>query len=686
MRREQLSHRARSRLAATGFVATLFGGATPAVAGDWYVDAQAPNCVNADGSASSPFCSIGEAVVAASSSDVIHVAPGTYFECVMLDKSLKLIGDAGASVTTVDGGRLGSVFLVTAAAWVELEGLTITNGKARYGGGVNLDVGGSVTLTKCILVNNQADAVDATGAPLESRGGGVFASHATVAVAATTFSDNFANSSGGAILSDYGSLTVTDSTFTRNVSGDSAGFAGGGGAINGSGDGSMVLTRSTFEANRSDNPNQYDGGGAIFSAVDLVADEIVVRANAGFSGGGIDAQHPMTLRDSTIEDNTAVWFGGGLSAGGSTIERCSIRGNLATGWQLDSGRGGGVAAGNSTITDCLIENNMTDSAYGTTADGGGLEIDGCQVVRCVIRGNVTAGIWGDGGGIFTSGLFTITDSAIIGNSATSRDPSSAGFGGGIFILERPFDSGTITRCTIAGNSAAGGVAPGFGGDGGGLMISHVLVAGNTCAMTGGAPDCSGPISSLGYNLIGDTTGCTITGDGTGNQLDVDPLFADPGNGDFTLRSDSPALDAGDPAVRVAGADAAGSPRVLDGDLDRKMVVDLGAYEFDNVHLEVTGQATPGGTLTFTTTGTAGLPILMLVGSVPGELLAPPFGTLFLDFTDPWLMVAWGSVPDQRSWSVDPSIPVPSEWILQPLVLDAATHAGNLGNAVVLALE
>src|SRR6185369_16187557 len=39
-------------------------------------------------------------------------------------------------------------------------------------------------------------------------------------------------------------------------------------------------------------------------------------------------------------------------------------------------------------------------------------------------------------------------------------------------------------------------------------------------VTGGeAPDCGGrQLNSLGYNLIGDTTGCTVTGTTTGNQL------------------------------------------------------------------------------------------------------------------------------------------------------------------------
>jgi hypothetical protein len=61
---------------------------------------------------------------------------------------------------------------------------------------------------------------------------------------------------------------------------------------------------------------------------------------------------------------------------------------------------------------------------------------------------------GDGGGIRSSGILTLTDSTILGNQAV-HEAALGGRGGGVLN-----DRGTmtITRCTIANNSALGGVS------------------------------------------------------------------------------------------------------------------------------------------------------------------------------------------------------------------------------------
>jgi hypothetical protein len=74
--------------------------------------------------------------------------------------------------------------------------------------------------------------------------------------------------------------------------------------------------------------------------------------------------------------------------------------------------------------------------------------------------------------------------------------------------------------------------------------------------------------------------------GTGN-IDADPLFVDPDNGDFRLSTGSPCIDAGDNTAVPADitADLDGNPRFVDdpntvdtgyGD---SPIVDMGAYEF-----------------------------------------------------------------------------------------------------------
>lgn len=60
--------------------------------------------------------------------------------------------------------------------------------------------------------------------------------------------------------------------------------------------------------------------------------------------------------------------------------------------------------------------------------------------------------------------------------------------------------------------------------------------------------------------------------GNGN-IDADPLFLDPANGDYRLQGDSPCVNAGDPDSVSEETDLDGNPRIGDGR------VDMGAYEF-----------------------------------------------------------------------------------------------------------
>ena len=76
------------------------------------------------------------------------------------------------------------------------------------------------------------------------------------------------------------------------------------------------------------------------------------------------------------------------------------------------------------------------------------------------------------------------------------------------------------------------------------------------------PDCFGPLTSLGTNLIGDPTGCTITlqpTDLTGAPgLDTFKDNGRPGNGHFPLLPDSPATDTGNDAVCPEGTNLGGA--------------------------------------------------------------------------------------------------------------------------------
>ena len=100
---------------------------------------------------------------------------------------------------------------------------------------------------------------------------------------------------------------------------------------------------------------------------------------------------------------------------------------------------------------------------------------------------------------------------------------------------------------------------------------------------------------------------------------------------------------------------------------------------------VSGDATPGGTLTFDTTGTAGLLVMLFLGSADGETLLKPYGSVFFDLTSPWTFFPFGFVGDSFDVVV-PDLPVGTELFLQELALDMSTAAGNFSNPVRLVIE
>jgi hypothetical protein len=64
------------------------------------------------------------------------------------------------------------------------------------------------------------------------------------------------------------------------------------------------------------------------------------------------------------------------------------------------------------------------------------------------------------------------------------------------------------------------------------------------------------------------------------NISLDPLFADPAQGDYHLQQGSPSIDSGDGlAPNLPDEDLDGHPRILDGDGDGAAIVDMGVYEF-----------------------------------------------------------------------------------------------------------
>jgi len=69
----------------------------------WYVDDDGP----------ADFHTIQEAVNNATTGDIIYVYNGTYYENIVVDKSVSLVGE-DRDLTTIDGNRTGTVISITA--------------------------------------------------------------------------------------------------------------------------------------------------------------------------------------------------------------------------------------------------------------------------------------------------------------------------------------------------------------------------------------------------------------------------------------------------------------------------------------------------------------------------------------------------------------------------------------------
>jgi CSLREA domain-containing protein len=302
-----------------------------------------------------------------------------------------------------------------------------------------------------------------------------------------------------------------------------------------------------------------------------------------------DSGNVVEIRDVTLRNGVALDSGTGEEGGAifneatTTLERVVITNNKS---EMD---GGGImnnafdaaGAGVLTIIDSTISNNAA-GAFGPLTDGGGgiYNRSGGQVtlINSTVSGNSAAvlggGIFNDGGASQnTSTTFTMVNVTLSGNTS--------GASGAGLVNDR---SGTVNmnNVTIAFNTAQGG-QPGGGVRrvSGTVNFKNTIIADNNDAS---APDCSGSLTSQGYNLIGDPSGCTIGGDTTGNRTDVDPLLGPLANNGgptqtHALLFGSPAIDTANPVLPGSDPNACARNDQRNATRPQGSRCDIGAFEF-----------------------------------------------------------------------------------------------------------
>ncbi len=324
----------------------------------------------------------------------------------------------------------------------------------------------------------------------------------------------------------------------------------------------------------------------------------------------------VTIRDLTLQGGASSVGGAFYQAATSTIfENVSFYNNSVVG-------PGGAAYNNSgelTLTDCIVHYNSTEDPVSGSSSGAGVNNAGgiLTVIRTVFAFN---GVDPDdpdarGGAIvsgFSGAILIVEDSTFVSNSAahggaiysrgdttisgsTFSNNNSTGSPGALNSSLLVLDNSTFSK-NINGGLATSGVdvwvlnSTFFDNNTGAANITKisgtVTLKNSILFSFSGGTNCSGTITSGGYNLDNNST-CTLGG--TGDVSSVDPMLSplvDNGGPTRThaLNYGSPAIDAGNPAGctdDVGGPilyDQRGWPRAIDGDLDGVAVCDMGAYE------------------------------------------------------------------------------------------------------------
>ncbi len=317
-------------------------------------------------------------------------------------------------------------------------------------------------------------------------------------------------------------------------------------------DSTAVLDGVTITGGRQPNPPdaRFGGGGMLIgsfgmgrgSSIESSSSPTIInctfRDNWSSSTGGavyIVSGYP-TFHNCTFTQNYS-YYGGAISGGedGTKIINCFFAKNTAKG-------GGAIADCVGLISNCLFQGNVVDNTGGALADCSGLMTN-------VFFFDNSAGSYGGAASV------TYRDSAMFENCIFADNVAKYS-GGGVLVS----DDGTVVliNCTFSSNSSPVGCA----------LVSYPSAPLSNAKLTNCILRDGGNEILKNDNSIISVTYSNVHGgyDGIGN-INENPLFADPNNGDFHLKSKggrwdpnseswimdkvtSPCIDTGDPVSPI----------------------------------------------------------------------------------------------------------------------------------------
>lgn len=481
--------------------------------------------------------------------DTINVASGTYNVSSTLtynsgENFPLLVNGAGMGSTILNGGDNVQILCLQSGGSIAdliVRNISFADGNVgTNGGALHVETDGAEIHISNSEFNDNYAATMAGGVNAVSNAG-------DITVADCTFRRNvgFYNAGGLNVGTTSGLITLANSSFQNDTVRDlidSVSHVGGdgGGCILYAEDGHILMTGNTFTGNFSPDDG---GGGFIYllgTGVSATVDSNVFAANHAELGGGgcfvrINGSGIMEYDNNQHSGNaTSIGEGGGaflyLNEGSLFCEGNTYVSNTS------ASDGGGMWAWLGLGVMDVQWNIFTTNNAGNNGGGIGIGIDDGTLGfhRNIIYGNTAGNVGGGLSYATTSAGLILFHNTTYGNSAPD--------GGGIYFY---FDQSSAAA-TIVNN-----------------ILWHDTP--NGIAM-------SGAISAVAtYSDIENGTGEPWFGTGC---IDENPLFADPGSGDFHLTwvnfpiedsTKSPCIDTGDPA------------RPPDPD---STIADMGVFYFD----------------------------------------------------------------------------------------------------------
>jgi hypothetical protein len=440
--------------------------------------------------------------------------------------------------------QLGGGIMCWDKSEIIFDEVIIEGNEASWGGGLGMS-SVKVYVNDCKVLNNTA----------ENLGGGIASDFSNVSINNSEIISNSASMSGG-IHAWYDTLDIDDCEISQNI-------ADYGGGIHADFS-QLELMNSLFSENQAIN-----GGGIHIWNSDLNITQCEFTGNnVTYEGGAMDLNlgdtlvfdrpYLINIKQSQLIENNADFRSGGMkieqtdtliSYADIHIDQCIFDKNHAE--RIAALRIVGMFQ-NFRVSNSRFTGNLTDLWNGGTSFS--LGCNG-KVTNCLFTDNHAAGGSPGASGVSNGALVHYINCTFVNNTAASVGALSAHRDG----------IASITNCIFWNNSPRQIWVKGLRED----AFSEMYV--NYCNIQFGID-----------SVETDTLAALYWGEG---NIDSDPLFLDPDNGDFQLMDDSPCIDAGIDSVEVKGqwliapdSDIEGLPRPQAGATRQ----DLGVYENQDV--------------------------------------------------------------------------------------------------------